>query len=184
MKLFNHINMRNILNTFWVFYLVILPLYNLQAQDSLFLKESILKWQNASAYTLELTKAMPFENYDFRPVEDERMFSEQLRHIGENMVWLAGTYLGDRKFEHTLLEKKVHTPEETVELLKASLLFAQRILEHLSPDSLNVVCDFFAGPMTRRQIINLMHDHHTHHRGQLIVYLKLKGIKPPKYRGW
>ncbi len=176
--------MRNVFNTVLVFYLGILLSCNLKAQDSLFLKESILKWQNASAYTLELAKAMSSENYDFRPVEDEQMFSEQLGHIGENMVWLAGTYLGDRKFEHPLLEKKVGTPVETVELLNASLLFAQHVLENLSPDSLNVVCDFFAGPMTRRQIINLMHDHHTHHRGQLIVYLRLKGIKPPKYRGW
>jgi len=43
---------------------------------------------------------------------------------------------------------------------------------------------FFAGPMTRRQILILMHDHQTHHLGQLIVYLRLKGIKPPDYIGW
>jgi uncharacterized damage-inducible protein DinB len=30
----------------------------------------------------------------------------------------------------------------------------------------------------------LMHDHHTHHRGQIIVYLRLNGLKPPKYVGW
>jgi uncharacterized damage-inducible protein DinB len=43
---------------------------------------------------------------------------------------------------------------------------------------------FFAGPITRRQILILMHDHQTHHLGQLIVYLRLKGIKPPDYIGW
>ncbi|MDO8367443.1 MAG: DinB family protein [Saprospiraceae bacterium] len=176
--------MRIVFYTVLFFHFGMLHPNNLKAQDSLFLKESIQKWQNATAYTLELAKSMPFESYDFKPVEDERSFSEQLEHIGENMTWLAGTYLGGRKFEHPLLEKKVHTPEETVELLEASFLFAQQTLDNLSPDSLNVVCDFFAGPMTRRQIINLMHDHHTHHRGQLIVYLRLKGIKPPKYRGW
>lgn len=38
--------------------------------------------------------------------------------------------------------------------------------------------------MTRRQILLLLHDHQTHHIGQVIVYLRLKGIKPPAYVGW
>ena len=44
--------------------------------------------------------------------------------------------------------------------------------------------DFFAGPKTRSQIIQLVDDHHTHHRAQLIIYLRLLGIKPPRYVGW
>jgi len=43
---------------------------------------------------------------------------------------------------------------------------------------------FFAGPMTIRQILLLLHDHQSHHLGQVIVYLRLKGIKPPDYVGW
>jgi len=30
----------------------------------------------------------------------------------------------------------------------------------------------------------LLNDHQTHHRGQLVVYLRLNGIKPPAYIGW
>jgi uncharacterized damage-inducible protein DinB len=43
---------------------------------------------------------------------------------------------------------------------------------------------FFAGPKTKLQILNLMQDHVTHRRGQLIVYLNLNDIQPPKYTGW
>ena len=63
------------------------------AQDSLFLQESIRKWQNAAAYTLEVAEAMPWEYYTFRPVEEEFTFAEQLEHIAGNMQWLAGKYL-------------------------------------------------------------------------------------------
>jgi uncharacterized damage-inducible protein DinB len=154
------------------------------AQDSLFLQETLKKWQNAAAYTLEVARAMPSEKFDFKPADEERTFGEQLDHIGQNMTWLAGDYLAGEKFEHLLKEKKERTPEETIELLSASLLFAQEAIANTPPDSLAVVKNFFASPMSRRQIIALMHDHHTHHRGQLIVYLRLNGIKPPKYRGW
>lgn len=156
----------------------------LVSEAALLLDESLKKWQNASAYTLELAAAMPLDKFDFKPVAEEKTFGEQLDHIGENMTWLAGDYLKDKKFEHPLLEKKERTPAETIELLTASLAFAEAAIANTAPDSLSIVKDFFAGPMSRRQIIALMHDHHTHHRGQLIVYLRLNEIKPPKYRGW
>ncbi|GAC1709173.1 MAG: hypothetical protein NVS9B7_27640 [Flavisolibacter sp.] len=55
---------------------------------------------------------------------------------------------------------------------------------NISSDQLNEIVNFFAGPKTKRQILILMHDHQAHHVGQLIVYLRLKGIKPPEYIGW
>ncbi len=154
------------------------------AQDSLFLQESIRKWQNAAAYTLEVAEAMPWEYYTFRPVEEEFTFAEQLEHIAGNMQWLAGKYLRGQAFTHPLLEQPSRSPQESLGLLQASLRFAQETLEQYPADSLNKPHDFFAGPLNSRQLINLMHDHHTHHRGQLIVYLRLKGIRPPRYRGW
>jgi len=154
------------------------------AQDSLFLQESIRKWQNAAAYTLEVAEAMPWEYYTFRPVEEEFTFAEQLEHIAGNMQWLAGKYLRGQAFTHPLLDQPSRSPQESLSLLQASLNFAQESLEQYPVDSLNKRHDFFAGPLNSRQLINLMHDHHTHHRGQLIVYLRLKGIRPPRYRGW
>ena len=44
--------------------------------------------------------------------------------------------------------------------------------------------DFFAGPKSKLQMLNLLQDHLTHHRGQLIVYLNLNQIEPPRYSGW
>jgi len=35
---------------------------------------------------------------------------------------------------------------------------------------------------TGRQILSAMFTHTAHHRGQAEVYLRLKGIVPPKYR--
>jgi uncharacterized damage-inducible protein DinB len=40
------------------------------------------------------------------------------------------------------------------------------------------------GSSTKNRILNLMDNHLAHHRGQMIVYLRLKGIEPPSYVGW
>ena len=154
------------------------------SQGAGFLKESIIKWENATQYTLEIVRQMPEDKFDFAPTDDTRTFTQQLIHMSRNMTWLAGDYLGAPAFSHPLQEKDEYTSEEAMEYLEASLKYAKSALEGVKESQLSEVQDFFAGPMSKRQIIALMHDHHTHHRGQVIVYLRLNGIKPARYRGW
>ena len=58
------------------------------------------------------------------------------------------------------------------------------IIRNTSDEDLSLTVDFFAGPKNKLQILNLLQDHVTHHRGQLVVYLNLNEIIPPKYVGW
>jgi uncharacterized damage-inducible protein DinB len=158
--------------------------FRVLAQNDNFLSESVLKWERATAYTLEIARAMPASDYGFRPCPQEMTFGQQLDHMAENMAWLAGDYLAAAKFSHPLATKKDRTPQETITVLTAALTYAHDAIAATKPDQLGDKKPFFAGPMSKRQIIALMHDHQTHHRGQLVVYLRLKGIKPPQYRGW
>ncbi len=153
-----------------------------QSNDSLQVQLS-RKWENAKAYALKMADLMPAENYDFRAVADVMSFKEQLLHIADNMKWLSSTFLfskGSKQVaDTTILDKAV-----VIKFLSDAYDQALTAHHKLSPKQLDEVVPFFAGPMTRRQILILMHDHQTHHVGQLIVYLRLKGIKPPAYVGW
>ena len=68
---------------------LLLPL-RLLAQGDDFLSESVLKWERATAYTLEVARAMPASDYGFRPCPEEMTFGQQLDHMAQNMTWLAG----------------------------------------------------------------------------------------------
>jgi uncharacterized damage-inducible protein DinB len=57
-------------------------------------------------------------------------------------------------------------------------------VQHVSANELDDQVDFFAGKKNKMLMVNLLNDHQAHHRGQLIVYLRLKGITPPPYTGW
>ena len=152
------------------------------AQDA-FLKEYLIKWQNGAQYTIELAKAMPEDKYDYRPVPNVRSFREQVVHIMNNMVWLSSSFLTKADFEGDLKRKDL-SKEEIIILLGQATDFAQKAVEELDPKNLDEKVEFFAGPMTKRQILVLMNDHMTHHRGQIIVYARINDIKPPRYRGW
>lgn len=153
-----------------------------QTNDSL-LNQLSRKWMNAKLYTLKMAEAMPAENYSFKPVPEVMSFQEQLFHIADNMKWLSATHL----FADTTRQIKKYTAMDKAAVVKyVADAYDRSLSAHykISANQLDEKVSFFAGPMTRRQILILMHDHQTHHAGELILYLRLKGIKPPEYVGW
>jgi len=155
----------------------------LTAQGDGYLDDFKQKWKNATAYTLELLESMPEEHFDFKPTEEQMSFGEQAIHMVGNMNWLSSAYLGGKKIEKPLRGQQ-YGKAETIEIMKEGFRLAAEAIENLKEEQLTEKVKFFAGPMRKRQILTLMNDHVTHHRGQAIVYARLKGVKPPKYRGW
>ena len=142
----------------------------------------LIKWENSKNYLLEMAEAMPEANYNFKPTERQMSFEKQLLHIRQNMLWLSETYFMKNGEKSKKIEPK--TKEEIITLLTASFNRVSEIINTISLEDLTTEVDFFAGPKSKLQILNLLQDHVTHHRGQLIVYMNLNNIEPPKYRGW
>ena len=155
-----------------------------QKIDSLFLDAAITKLQNSKEYTLKVANGMPEEKYSFKPVPDEMSFGEQLLHIASNLNWLTSSYITSSKCPITKEATKVKKKEEIIEVLNKTYEYAINALKSFDRSNLADTVSFFAGPKTKLQIINLISDHQTHHRAQIIVYLRLNGIKPPEYVGW
>lgn len=139
------------------------------------------KWENSKNYLIQIVEAMPEDAFAYKPTEREMTFSEQLQHIQKNMVWLASSYFGATPTE---TEDLKNNKADTVESIKKAFDSVADAVKNTTPSTLNEEVKFFAGPKSKLQILNLMQDHVTHHRGQLIVYLNLNHIEPPKYVGW
>jgi uncharacterized damage-inducible protein DinB len=157
---------------------------NAQSFDSLFLQTSLTKLKNAKAYTLAVADLMPETLYGYKPTPEEMSFGEQLLHIAGNLGWLSSTYLGNGENPVAKDDSKLKDKAGIRIVLTKTYDYAIGVLEVLEKNQLGVPVQFFAGPMTKLQIITLINDHQTHHRGQLMVYLRLNGLVPPKYVGW
>lgn len=153
-----------------------------QAQSHFF-EVYLEKWENSKNYMLAVAEALPEEAYGFKPTEREMTFAVQLAHINQNINWLTTTYLVGETFEKVPFDDTL-SKKELIAQLEASFNTTHTIIKSLSSADLETKVDFFAGEKTKLHILNLLQDHVTHHRGQLLVYLNLNNIKPPRYVGW
>ncbi len=143
----------------------------------------IEKWDNSKDYLVAVAEAMPEDKYDYKPAEREMSFREQLFHIQDNMNWLGTTHFSEEKYVKKEAVKGL-SKAQIVQEIKASFDKAKTFVQKTNNIELSQKVDFFAGPKSKLQILNLMQDHVTHHRAQILVYLNLNGIQPPKYVGW
>lgn len=153
-----------------------------QTSDSLQVQLS-RKWAHSKTYALELVALFPEADYGFKPSSEEMSFEEQVLHITDNMNWLSSSYLFTDVAAKRVAKERL-SKEKLLQLLADAYDRGLTAHKKVTTTQLNDKVKFFSGPMTRQQILILMHDHQTHHLGQLIVYLRLKGIKPPDYVGW
>jgi len=110
------------------------------------------RWATTKAFTLEVADAMPDADYGFKPTP-------------------GGPLPSDKP---TVLKG-----------LASSFDHCAAIADKLTPAQLDASypVDWVGMPAaTGRQILSAMFTHTAHHRGQAEVYLRLKGIVPPKYR--
>ena len=148
-----------------------------------FIQDHITKWQNGLKYTEDVMNTLPDSLWNFKPVKEEMSFREQVLHITQNMYWLSSSYLNGENVGLKIKDEGQSNQEIKVQYLEIGK-YTLGVIRNLKENELTVRVPFFAGNLTRWQIFELMNDHHTHHWGQIIVYLRLNGFKPPKYVGW
>jgi uncharacterized damage-inducible protein DinB len=158
-------------------------LFNFMIAQNEITSTFIEKWENSKKYLVDIATIMPEDKYEFKPTEREMTFKAQLFHILNNMEWLSTTHFTNIPYKKNTFSE-VKTKKEVIAQINKSFDEVSKIIKTVKTEDLSKKVDFFAGEKTKLQILNLMQDHATHHRGQIIVYLNLNGIEPPKYVGW
>jgi uncharacterized damage-inducible protein DinB len=124
---------------------------------------------------------LPLDRSEFCPAEGMRTAAEQLAHIGAFEEWLVqGLKHGNWGFD-TFEDR----PEKTVEEARAFMDHARRRLlalaEEKGTEGINSPLGpnpIFAPEMHVANLMMMALAHECHHRGQLVVYVRLMGLQP------
>ena len=142
-------------------------------------KELVKKWKGNQRYTLKLAEAMPEELFSIKPAEGMKTYQSQLSHI---TTWLRthSRFVTDHTFEKV----QIKTKADIIQSLEEFFQFITEFLEKVAEESLEEIQELWYGKVSKHFILQVMDNHLSHHRGQMIVYLRLQGITPPSYIGW
>jgi len=141
----------------------------------------------ARACTVECAEAMPEEHYGFRPVAEERTFGQQMVHIAESVRGLFEVFVEEKTrptFTFSEAGKEaVKSKADVVTLLRESFTYVNRGTADLTDVDLELRVQFLENrPFSKGRVVRFLLDHATYHRGESAVYMRLNGVRPPRYR--
>ena len=131
---------------------------------------------------------MPAASYNFRPSPEEMSFGHVIAHIaaanagacavasGMQRPAAPGNLADLLKDEHSDVDR-----ETALSYLTATFDFCNKAVASMTPAKLDAVVGPGARKMTGFEWLWAYFTHTAHHRGQVEVYLRVKGIKPPDY---
>ncbi|MCP5102208.1 MAG: DinB family protein [bacterium] len=140
--------------------------------------------ERAKAYSLEMAGLMPEKDYSFKPTPDIMSFAEQTAHTAGVMYFFASKVKGEEN-PGKGFKAEGKSKADIVKFLTDAFQYSEKVLAGLNDkDAHQKIPVFGELVLTKAQIYQLLQDHTTHHRGQMVIYLRLKGIKPAQYKGW
>ncbi|MEM1257278.1 MAG: DinB family protein [Bacteroidota bacterium] len=157
----------------------------LLAQQDAFIHDYLERLENSHKYLILVAKTMPEDNYSFKVTPEALTFAEHLMHIAWAMDWHSQSLLGGREARdwETDIELRVRSKskEEMIAAVNKTFDASIRLIEEFDIAQLDTKLDYFGLTRTKRQVLLLLADHITHHRGQMLVYMRLSGYVPPRY---
>jgi len=152
----------------------------LSAADSPVVRRLAERWKKSGVYMVEMASQMPAEEYTSKPNSDEMTFGEQMLHIASSNVFQTRGFGGGKR---ATFDPKKTDKESAITALRESYEVGEAAILALSDAELDSkVVDTGQGKMTALEAFILTLNHAEHHRGQAVVYLRVRGIKPTDYR--
>ena len=142
-------------------------------------------WQLAKTFTNEYLNAMPAEKYGFKPQDSIRSFAEQMLHLAQvtSAMVAHGTgaprlFAKGRPLEQSLTAQ---TKDSVMYYVNASYDYAIKATQNMDESKWEEKVKERSMEETRFGWLLKAFAHQVHHRGQTTIYLRLVGVKPPKY---
>lgn len=133
-------------------------------------------WINASA------DKMPDEHFAFKPTPDVRSFAQLLGHIADSQYLICSMALGEKP-PASDVEKTKTTKAELKQALSAAFAYCTQTHATLAGPKGAELAEGFGAKHPRVGFLYFNSMHTFEHYGNVITYLRLKGIVPPSTEG-
>lgn len=140
------------------------------------------RWSAAKDLAVAVAEAMPAESYDFKLAPEEMSFGEQILHIAQANYGKCAVIAEVKSPYAAPAEGAKIEKAAAVRDLAASFDYCTKTLDDFDAAKLFEMRAWGPGHFSPMDMMLGLMVHMAHHRGQAEVYLRAKGITPPKYK--
>lgn len=135
-------------------------------------------YQRIRDYFIRSSEKMSDADYSFKPSPDVRTFAQQIAHVADDQYNLCAPALGEtRKAAYTAIEDSLSKKADLVPALKEAFAYCDRAYEGLTDAS--GAQPSLGKARNRFSMLNWNLWHTWEHYGNIVVYLRMKGLVPP-----
>ena len=140
-----------------------------------------MPYETVKSYVLRAAEQMPESDYAYKPTETVRSFGQLVGHVADAQQMICAGALGEAA-PTTSVERTATTKAALVAGLRASIATCDRAYAQADAAALQPM-SLFGQQTTRLGALALNGAHSFEHYGNMVTYLRMKGLVPPSSQG-
>jgi uncharacterized damage-inducible protein DinB len=136
------------------------------------------QWETQAGYLLRAAEQMPEADYAFKPVATVRSFGQLIGHVAGAQNSMCAMALAEPERSEDEIEKSAMTKAQLVAALRASSEYCRRAYA-LTDAVASGEVTAYGEKQTRIAVLAMNAAHDAEHYGNVVTYLRIKGMVPP-----
>jgi uncharacterized damage-inducible protein DinB len=138
-------------------------------------------YENVKGWLIQSVEQMPEEHFSFKPTPEVRSFGELMGHVANATYMFCAGATGEANPNSTDYEK-ASSKEDLVAGVAAAFAYCDSAYQMSETKALEEVT-LFGQAGTRLWVLMFNVSHDWQHYGNVVTYMRLKGMVPPSSQG-
>jgi len=121
---------------------------------------------------------MPEEHYSFKPAADVRSFGQLVGHVADAQYLFCSPVVG-KPNPAPGVEKSKTTKADLVQALKDAFAFCDAAYNGMTDAQASAIVKFFGADQAKATVLSFNTAHNNEHYGNMVTYMRMKGLVPP-----
>jgi uncharacterized damage-inducible protein DinB len=149
-----------------------------QSADNPFSAINKRGYERTKGILLRSAEKMPEENYNFKPVDTVRTYGQIIGHLADAQYLFCSTASGEKNPD-LKIEKTKTSKADLIAALKEGIAYCDKVYDSMTDATATQTVKFFGNDVPKFAVLSINIGHNMEHYGNLVTYMRIKGIVPP-----
>ena len=159
---------------------VALPAFSQEKQstDNPFSTMNKRGYARTTGILVRSAEKMPEENYSFKPADSVRTYGQIIGHLADAQYLFCSLASGQKNPDLNI-EKTKTSKADLIAALKDGIAYCDKVYDAMTDAEATQTVKFFGNDAPKYALLSLNVGHNMEHYGNLVTYMRIKGIVPP-----